>query len=122
MCLGQVANVIMQNSSHSHPGASKSMATSFGDQTLLIDLAGRPELVGAARKAVISFLDPSKDGSGSSRIQTVGATAFTVRLNTIVTREVRREMVSRGENYDFYFKITVIFVLHFETFWSSNSI
>ncbi|VDP88084.1 unnamed protein product [Echinostoma caproni] len=85
--LGQVANLIAQNEQHS---------ASINPQ-LLVDLTARPDLIGAARKAVIQFLESANHGSASSLVHAAGQTAFTVRLRTVVTREARDELIHKGQ-------------------------
>ncbi|CAH8593430.1 unnamed protein product [Heterobilharzia americana] len=96
--LGQVANLLQQNASHQNitSGAPQNRAN-LGDQFLLVDLSGRPDLFVSARKAVISFLDPSKDGSGESLIEPTDHYAFTIRLNTIITQECRNKAIAQGK-------------------------
>ncbi|KER22272.1 hypothetical protein T265_09599 [Opisthorchis viverrini] len=90
--LGQVANLIVQQNTKS--GTSQGGQSSVGDQTLLIDLAGRPELTTAARKAVTQFLESTR--GGGTQLQSAGPSAFTVRLRTVITREAREELIHRG--------------------------
>ncbi|GAA29608.2 hypothetical protein CSKR_103070 [Clonorchis sinensis] len=90
--LGQVANLIVQQNTKS--GTSQGGQSCVGDQTLLIDLAGRPELTTAARKAVTQFLESTR--GGGTQLQSAGPSAFTVRLRTVVTREAREELIHRG--------------------------
>nr|CAH8865934.1 unnamed protein product [Trichobilharzia regenti] len=97
--LGQVANLLLQNNA-SHQNTPFSSGTQrrvgLGDQFLLVDLTGRPNLLSAARKAVIAFLDPCKDGSGESKLQPAGQYTFTIRLNTVITQESRQKALSQG--------------------------
>ncbi|KAH8873255.1 ribosome recycling factor [Schistosoma japonicum] len=68
--LGHVANLILQNTAHHNMSLNYSQnRMNLGDQCLLIDLTGRPDLFVSARKAVTTFLNPCKDGSEESRIQ-----------------------------------------------------
>ncbi|CAH8865657.1 unnamed protein product [Trichobilharzia szidati] len=95
--LGQVANLLLQNASHQNASSTSAQhRASLGDQFLLVDLTGRPNLLSAARKAVIAFLDPGKDGSGESKLQSAGQHAFTIRLNTVITQESRQKALSQG--------------------------
>ncbi|KAF8566159.1 Ribosome recycling factor [Paragonimus westermani] len=89
--LGQIANFVIQQQSRPSTGS----ASTAGDQTLLIDLAGRPDLVWAARKAVSQFLESTKGGTGGTQLDSAGPSAFTVRLRTVVTRETRHEMLNQ---------------------------
>ncbi|TNN17067.1 ribosome recycling factor isoform 1 [Schistosoma japonicum] len=96
--LGHVANLILQNTAHQNMSLNYSQnRMNLGDQCLLIDLTGRPDLFVSARKAVTTFLNPCKDGSEESRIQSVGQHSFTVRLNTIITQESRQKAVLQGQ-------------------------
>ncbi|KAF7244521.1 Ribosome recycling factor [Paragonimus skrjabini miyazakii] len=90
--LGQIANFVIQQQSRSSTGA----ASTAGEQTLLIDLAGRPDLASAARKAVSQFLESTKGGTGGTQLQSAGPSAFTVRLRTVVTRETREGLIQQG--------------------------
>ncbi|CAH8295051.1 unnamed protein product [Schistosoma turkestanicum] len=96
--LGQVANLTLQNSMHQNISSNNSHnRANLSDQYLLVDLTGRPELFASARKAVVAFLDPRKDGSGESRIQSAGQHAFTIRLNTVITQESRQKALTQGQ-------------------------
>ncbi|CAH8630729.1 unnamed protein product [Schistosoma rodhaini] len=95
--LGQVANIILQNNMNQNMTSRDSHnKANLGNQYLLVDLTGRPELFVSARKAVIAFLDPCKDGSGESRVQTVSQCAFTIQLNTVITKESRQRALAQG--------------------------
>lgn len=98
--MGHVANLVVQagGPSPNQRASVDSGGVSFGDQCVLVDLTGRPDLVAPARKAVLSFLDSANNkGSSSDRVQSTGsAAAFTVKLRTIVTSETRQEMINRG--------------------------
>ncbi|CAI2732532.1 unnamed protein product [Schistosoma spindalis] len=96
--LGQVANIIQQNNMHQNMTSKNSHnKANVGNHYLLVDLAGRPELFVSARKAVISFLDPCKDGSGEDRVQSVSECAFTIQLNTVITQESRQKALLQGQ-------------------------
>ncbi|KAA3678671.1 uncharacterized protein DEA37_0009958 [Paragonimus westermani] len=90
--LGQIANFVIQQQSRPSTGS----ASTAGDQTLLIDLAGRPDLMWAARKAVSQFLESTKGGTGGTQLDSAGPSAFTVRLRTVVTRETREGLIQQG--------------------------
>lgn len=84
--LGQVANIVLQ----------RQTSAGFGSETVLIDLASRPDLIVSARKAVIALLDSTEGGSGGSQLQTAGSSAFTVKLRTIITGEARERLIQKG--------------------------
>lgn len=105
--LGDVANIVLKNdANHTSSGGS----ISYGDQFLLIDLVGRPELTSSVRKVVISFLDPLNDGSGASRIQNIGTNAFTVRLNKVITNEARVSLSQQGEGLVLVFVFCLMYI------------
>ncbi|CAH8596161.1 unnamed protein product [Schistosoma intercalatum] len=96
--LGQVANIILQNNMHQNITSNNSHnRANVGNHYLLVDLTGRPELFVPARKAVISFLDPCKDGSGENRVQSVNECTFTIQLNTVITQESRQRALLQGQ-------------------------
>ncbi|CAL8097550.1 unnamed protein product [Calicophoron daubneyi] len=88
MKLGEVANFVLQQPQH--------QAHVYGDQQLLVDLGGHPELAASARKAVAKFLDSRKGSSSGALIQSAGPSAFTVQLRSVITKEAREELIRRG--------------------------
>ncbi|KAL7056263.1 hypothetical protein AAHC03_020815 [Spirometra sp. Aus1] len=100
--LGEVASIVSQNARSStgqHPSSQ-----------ILVDLSGRPELFAVARSAVAKFLADS--GSQTKRrnasasavnndndlIQSAGPTQFTVQVRSVVTGEVRSDLIKQGRD------------------------
>lgn len=84
--LGQVADLLLQRQN----------SAEFGNETLLIDLANRPDLVVSARKAVTALLDSTEGVSGGTQVQTAGSSAFTVKLRTVITGDARERLIQKG--------------------------
>ncbi|BHF78506.1 hypothetical protein SprV_0602161900 [Sparganum proliferum] len=100
--LGEVASIVSQNARSStgqHPSSQ-----------ILVDLSGRPELFAVARSAVAKFLadsgpqtkrrnaSASAVNSDNDLIQSAGPTQFTVQVRSVVTGEVRSDLIKQGRD------------------------
>ncbi|VDL93554.1 unnamed protein product [Schistocephalus solidus] len=100
--LGEVASIVTHNARSStgqHPSTQ-----------ILVDLSGRPELFTAARSAVTKFLadsgtqakrrnsSASAGGGDGDLIQSAGPTQFTVQVRSVVTGEVRADLIKQGRD------------------------
>ncbi len=95
--------------------SSSQSSTSLPITELIIDLSGRPDLLSISKTAVEQLLMMNGQGnngkskkSSSDSVQVVGSTQIFVQLPTIVTGDMRNQLIKQGTFCSFSLYLEVL--------------